>query len=84
MEQDGGLCSKHDTGRNPCDVLVGIRQERDCLEDQGVNWRIILKKVLLNRLAGCVLDTSGSGQGPVVDCSEHRNEPAVSKKERKC
>ena len=47
------------------------------MEDQDVDWRIILILALCNRLAGCVLDSSGSEKGPVADCSEHSNEHTV-------
>jgi hypothetical protein len=30
----------------------------------------------VNRVGGCELDSSGSGYGPVVGCSEYGNDPS--------
>jgi len=68
------------TGRNLYEVFVRKPAGGRFLEDQDVDWRVILKLALCNRLAGCVLDLSGSEQGTVGNCPEHRNEPAVSRR----
>jgi hypothetical protein len=36
-----------------------------------------LNKSSRNKLGGCRLDSSGSGQGPVAGCFEHVSEPSV-------
>jgi hypothetical protein len=45
------------------------------LEDLGIDGRIILER---NNVGSCGLDSYGSGEGPVVDCCEHGNEPSGS------
>lgn len=40
----------------------------------------ILLKWVLNNVRNYVLDLSGLGQGPVVGCCEHGNEPSGSTK----
>jgi hypothetical protein len=50
---------------------------REHLEDVGVDGRIL--EWILGKYGGmCVLDSSGSGYGPVVGCCEHGNEPSGS------
>jgi hypothetical protein len=39
-------CSRHGTDENTCRVLSEIQRERDHLEDVGVDWRVILKRIL--------------------------------------
>jgi hypothetical protein len=43
-------------------------------EDLGVGGRIIFHCNLINGVGSCGLDSSASGQGPVVDSYEHDNE----------
>jgi hypothetical protein len=45
--------------------------------DLSIGGSVILKWVL-NNVRSCILDLSGLGQGPVVGCCEHRNEPSGS------
>jgi len=49
----------------------------DHLGDLGIVERIILKYIL-NRMCRCRLDSTGSGQAPVVGSSEHSNESLFS------
>lgn len=53
-----------------------ILKEKDRLEDQGVEARIILKR--LNSLGGRGMDTCGSGQGQLAVSYEHGNETYAS------
>jgi len=41
---------------------------------------MILEQIYGNRIGNCGLDTSSSGQGPVVSSCEHGNEPSGSTK----
>jgi hypothetical protein len=63
--------------RNAYNILDG-----EHFEDLGVDGKIILERILGNRVERFGLDTSGSGQGPVVGSCEHSNEPSVSIKGR--
>jgi hypothetical protein len=54
------------------------RKERDHLDDQGVGGEMG-SEWLLGRLAGgCVLDSTGSGEGPLTCCCECSGVPSVS------
>jgi hypothetical protein len=46
--------------------------------DLGIDGRIILRctGVFKNMVRGCVLESSGSGYGPVVESCEHSHEPS--------
>jgi hypothetical protein len=55
---------------------------RDHAEDLGVDGRIILERIMENRVGEYGLDSSGSGCGPVAGCCEHGNEPSGSVKGR--
>jgi len=51
---------------NTYKILVGNPEERDKLEDKGVDGRIILKMMLKEILMwGCGVDSTGSWYGPV-------------------
>jgi hypothetical protein len=50
----------------------------DHLENLNVNQKIILKWILENKMGSYELDSSGSGQGPVVRSCKHGNEPSIS------
>ena len=54
--------------------LVGKPEERNHLEDPGLDWRIILKWISEK------WDQSGSGQGSVAGCCECGDEPSGSTK----
>jgi hypothetical protein len=59
----GGVCGTHRR-----------EMEGDHLEDICVDGRIILKFILKqNRIRGCGLDSSGSGQGQVAGCCKDSN-----------
>jgi hypothetical protein len=54
--------------------LIG-KDERNYLENQGVNdWKTSLW-VIKNNMGECELDSSGGGQRPVVGSCEHNREP---------
>jgi hypothetical protein len=55
--------------RNVYRILFGGDQS----EDIGVDGKIILK-CTLNKLGGCGLDSSDSGEGPVAASCKHGNE----------
>jgi hypothetical protein len=52
-------------------------REGDLLEDQGVGGRMG-SKLMLGMLGRCGLDSTGSGQGPLVGCCECGDEPSGS------
>jgi hypothetical protein len=58
-------------------------KEREYLEDLGVDERIILKYILKKWIWGWGLDSSGSGQGPVLGYCEFGNEPLDSIERRR-
>ena len=54
------------------DARLESFKEADCLEDLGVDWKIILKWIL-NKVGRCGLDSRGSGCSPVAGSSGHSN-----------
>jgi hypothetical protein len=50
-------------------------KKKDDSEDLGVDGRTILNWILGNRVGGCGLDSSGTGQGPMAGSCEHVNKP---------
>jgi hypothetical protein len=63
--------------RNAYIILVGKPEGRRP-QDFGVDGKIILKWILGNRVGGCGLDASGSGQGSVASPCEYGNETSGS------
>jgi len=47
--------------RNACNVLVGKPNRREHSEDLGVDWRIILERILPKKFGSFALDASNSG-----------------------
>jgi hypothetical protein len=60
-----------------CKILIGKPKKKKSLGYQ--DWKIILK-LILKRVWGYGLDSSGSGQGPMVSSCEHNNKPWSSGK----
>jgi len=56
-----------DTEKTSGMITVGIGMRL------GINWRIILKWFLRNRIMWCELYLFGSGYGSVASCCEHGN-----------
>jgi hypothetical protein len=54
------------------------QKERDHWEELDVSRKIILRRILENRMGWNGLDSSGSGQRPVEGSCEHGNEPSGS------
>jgi hypothetical protein len=54
---------------NACRNFMQNLLERNHLEDEGENGRIISKCILINYIVGCGLNSNGSGLGPKMDFS---------------
>ena len=48
------------------------------MEDTGVDWRIVLRRIFRKWMWGRVLDRAGSGQGEMAGKCESGNEPSGS------
>jgi len=76
----GGHVARMGEIRNATKILVGKPEGKRPLGKPRPRWedniRMDLQKI------GCGMDSSGSGQGPVVGSCEHSNEPLGSIKGR--
>jgi hypothetical protein len=70
--------STHGKDENIYKILVKNLEGRDLSEDLSVDGRIILEWILEKQGGRRLLDSTGSGQGPVIDSCEHGNGPSVS------
>jgi hypothetical protein len=61
---------------------VGKPEGKRPLGRSRLSSKIILRRILENRIGWYGLDSSGSGQGPVEGSCEHCNEPSGSIKFR--
>jgi hypothetical protein len=77
-----GTYSTHEGNDKCINSLIRKLEEQTSAGGKGTNERIILKLILKNRVLGCSLDSSGSGQGPVAGCCEHGEKPSGSTKGR--
>jgi hypothetical protein len=57
-------------------ILVGKPEGKRLLEDLGVMGRSYQNGSSGNRVGRCGLDSSGSGQGPLMGYCEHGSEPS--------
>jgi hypothetical protein len=54
-------CNRHGAEETECRALLGKSEEKEHLEEQGVDGRISLKHILKsNMMRGCVLNSSVS------------------------
>jgi len=53
-------------------------KEQDHFEDLGIIGRSYQNRSWGNRVGGCILDASSSGQGPMAASCEHVNKPSGS------
>jgi hypothetical protein len=70
----GMACSMHGTDEKWIQILVGKCEGKRHLEYLGIDVRIILERILRNRVGSCGLDLSDSRQGPGVGSCEYSNE----------